>query len=106
MNSVNANWSSVRDPRCAFSIGVTKNVQPYCRLAIITMQTTPSTSWTQRSRFKCARAASADGSDTDCSFVVIGVLLGDSVLRSGSGVVIFQSRAEVLREIPPLGYKE
>src|SRR5215469_7473581 len=40
-------------------IGLTNRVQPYCRLAISTMQTTPSHSWDQR----FARAATV-GIDT------------------------------------------
>ena len=35
MNSVNANWMSGRDQPVAFSIGTTKSVQEYCRLAIM-----------------------------------------------------------------------
>jgi hypothetical protein len=31
-----------------WSIGLTNSVQPYCKLAIITMQMMPKTSWLQR----------------------------------------------------------
>ena len=44
-----ANWMSAIAHPCALFIGPTNNVQPYCRLAIITMQTIPTSSWTQRS---------------------------------------------------------
>src|SRR5882757_8704149 len=40
------------------SIGLTNRVQPYCRLAIITMQTMPKISWPQRVASEaCARAS-------------------------------------------------
>src|SRR5208282_4461484 len=39
---------SVVDQPCALFIGPTNNVQPYCRLAIITMQTMPAMSCHQR----------------------------------------------------------
>src|SRR5262245_57253969 len=45
---VNATWMLVRPQWNLASIGSTKYVHPYCRFAIITMQTTPATSWTQR----------------------------------------------------------
>ena len=35
-----ANWIDVIDQPCALLIGLTNSVQPYCRLAIITMQMT------------------------------------------------------------------
>ena len=56
MKIVNASWiaarASKRHPRksnpqalCASRIGLTNSVQPYCRLAIITMQKMTATSW-------------------------------------------------------------
>src|SRR3974390_3203176 len=36
----NATWIEVIDQPCALLIGLTNSVQPYCRLAIIIMQTT------------------------------------------------------------------
>jgi hypothetical protein len=45
----------------------TKNVQPYCRLAIITMQMMPITSWVQRS------AAEALGTAEACDVMVMSV---------------------------------
>jgi hypothetical protein len=56
---VNATWIACRLQWCFSLIGVTNSVQPYCRLEIITMQTTPRTSWTQRSIFRRTRGASA-----------------------------------------------
>src|ERR1044071_4457566 len=56
-------------------MGVTNNVQPYCRLAIITMQMMPRSSWTQRSFFRRSRAASADETD---ALVVMSVLLSNN----------------------------
>src|SRR6476469_3767535 len=38
------------DQWCFCAIGLTKSVQPYCRLAIMIMQITPATSCVQRSR--------------------------------------------------------
>src|SRR5882757_9897916 len=45
--SVKAIWIDARSQPNFFWMSGTKNVQPYCRLAIITMQTTPMTSCTQ-----------------------------------------------------------
>src|SRR5215469_291195 len=39
---------AARDQPCAFDIGSTNRFQPYCRLAIITMQIMPIMSWSQR----------------------------------------------------------
>src|ERR1700682_1586070 len=46
-NSVNATWIAARSQPNFFWMSGTKNVHPYCKLAIITMQTTPMTSCTQ-----------------------------------------------------------
>ena len=43
-----ASWIDAIDQPCALLIGFTKSVQPYCRLAIITMQMMPKISWLQR----------------------------------------------------------
>ncbi len=40
-NMLKAIWMSATDQPCATLIGWTNKVQPYCRLAIITMQTMP-----------------------------------------------------------------
>ena len=45
---VKATWMAVRPQWNFWSIGLTNSVQPYCRLAIITMQSTPNTSCRQR----------------------------------------------------------
>src|SRR5262249_23949877 len=45
---VNATWMAARPQWYFWSIGVTNSVQPYCRLAIITMQMMPKMSWPQR----------------------------------------------------------
>src|SRR5262245_66459640 len=45
---VNATWIAARPQWYFWSIGVTNSVQPYCRLAIITMQMMPKISWPQR----------------------------------------------------------
>src|SRR6185503_14270803 len=45
---VKAIWMAGRPQWNFASIGSTKYVQPYCRFAIITMQMTPATSWSQR----------------------------------------------------------
>src|SRR4051812_31097772 len=46
-NRVKATWIDARSQPNFFWISGTKNVQPYCRFAIITMQMTPMMSWTQ-----------------------------------------------------------
>src|SRR6185437_1249475 len=38
MKTANATWIEAIDQPCALLIGLTKSVQPYCRLAIIIMQ--------------------------------------------------------------------
>ena len=43
-NRVKAHWIAARSKPNFFWMSGTKNVQPYCRLAIITMQITPITS--------------------------------------------------------------
>src|SRR6267154_5713311 len=47
-NNVNANWIDARSHLNVLSISGTKNVQPYCRLAIMTMAMTPNASWLHR----------------------------------------------------------
>src|SRR5690242_955066 len=53
---LNATWISAMLQPCACRIGPTKSVQPYCRFAISTMQSTPSQSCTQRFGLRCAIA--------------------------------------------------
>ena len=48
MKMLNASWIEAIDQPCALLIGLTKSVQPYCRLAISTMQMMPKKSWPQR----------------------------------------------------------
>src|ERR1700746_459316 len=45
---LNATWIAGRHQWNLLSIGRTNKVHPYCRLAIITMQMMPTTSWTGR----------------------------------------------------------
>src|ERR1700733_8185920 len=66
MKTLNASWMAAAPQWYFWSIGLTKSVQPYCRLAIITMQSTPTTSCPQRPA-GCATAAS-------------GAMAGDSAL--------------------------
>src|ERR1700744_4166757 len=48
MKIENANWIDASDQPCALLIGLTKSVQPYCRLAISTMQMMQTMSCVQR----------------------------------------------------------
>src|SRR6185312_5189938 len=48
MNMLNATWISAMLQPCAFCIGLTNSVHEYCRLAISTMQSTPSHNCSQR----------------------------------------------------------
>src|SRR3974390_3356869 len=48
MKIANANWMEAIDQPCVLLIGLTKSVQPYCRLAIIIMQITQNMSLLQR----------------------------------------------------------
>jgi hypothetical protein len=63
-------------------IGLTKSVQPYCRLAIITMQNTPQTSWPQR--------PAASGSASDATAV------DSAVIRFIDPAVVLQPPRNVL----------
>src|ERR1700722_14436142 len=72
MKMENAHWiSASRQPRNR-CMGLTNNVQPYCRLAINAMQTTPRQSWTQRPRSFGETDALLD-SDVlpDCRFGIV-----------------------------------
>ncbi len=48
MKMEKATWMADSPQWCLAFIGVTNNVQPYCRLATSPMQTTPIASWNQR----------------------------------------------------------
>ena len=48
MKIAKATWIEAIDQPCALLIGLTKSVQPYCRLAIITMQMTQIAKYAQR----------------------------------------------------------
>ncbi len=48
MKIAKATWIAVRVQPCALLIGLTKSVQPYCRLAIMTMQMTHKIRLTHR----------------------------------------------------------
>src|SRR6202043_1034804 len=48
MKIANANWIEAIDQPFALLIGLTNSVQPYCRLAIITMQMTQIARYPQR----------------------------------------------------------
>ncbi len=63
-NRLKAIWMSATAQPCATFIGRTNKVQPYCRLAIITMQTMPMISWSQR--FAAGMAADGPADDALC----------------------------------------
>src|SRR5271169_311707 len=48
MNMAKATWIEAIDQPCALLIGLTNSVQPYCRLAIITMQMMQNMRFIQR----------------------------------------------------------
>src|ERR1700688_1524650 len=64
MKTAKATWIEGIDQPCALLIGLTNNVHPYCRLAIITMQMMQNVSWTQRVEDD-ARADAAVPTNTD-----------------------------------------
>src|SRR5437870_13893253 len=68
---VKAIWIAARPHWYFWSIGLTNRVQPYCRLAIITMQTMPKTSCPQRIASDASGRADAPAA-TD---IIIGLLL-------------------------------
>ena len=51
MKIVNATWMAARSQPCFSCMGLTKNVQPYCMLAIMHMQMTPKINCIQRNEF-------------------------------------------------------
>ncbi len=63
-NRLKAIWMSATAQPCARFIGWTNRVQPYCRLAIITIATMPMTSCSQR--FVCGRAGAPAAGDALC----------------------------------------
>src|SRR5437773_2790068 len=66
-NSVNATWIDARSQPNFFWMSGTKNVQPYCRLAIITMQMTPMISCTHgdaKNDLGCCGAVASTGSSS------------------------------------------
>src|SRR5580698_7725554 len=65
-NSVKASWIAARPQWYLASMGSTNRVQPYCRLAIIAMQTMPIASCSQRKY-----APSTDGNPVACLVAVI-----------------------------------
>src|SRR3954471_3163953 len=56
---VKASWIAARPQWCGRSIGPTNRVHPYCRVAIIAMQTMPMTSWSQRKPVRRGAAVTA-----------------------------------------------
>src|SRR5262245_5286522 len=72
---VNATWMEGRPQWNLASIGPTNSVQPYCRLAIITMQTMPMTNCSQRP--DGARPAAADAAGAILSSPPFAVLSCD-----------------------------
>src|ERR1700680_3409945 len=75
MKMLNASWISAIDQPCALLIGLTNSVQPYCRLAISTMQVMPTMSWVHR--------VAADAIASDLIDVV------ENVIVSALGCVLF-----------------
>src|SRR3954453_8035359 len=71
-NRVKATWIAARSQPNAFWIPGTKNVQPYCRLAIITMQMTPTTSWLHGIASEALGTADhCDATDIQLPFLVL-----------------------------------
>src|SRR5712675_1031974 len=66
---VNATWIEARPQWYFWSMGLTNSVHPYCRLAIITMQTMPKSNWTRRT----AGVAAAAGAPACNSFTALSV---------------------------------
>src|ERR1700744_6033077 len=62
MKILKASWISAMDQPWALLIELTKSVQPYCKLAISTMQTMPTVSCVQRV---------ADEATTSVDFIVV-----------------------------------
>ena len=67
MKIAKANWIEAIDQPCALLIGLTNSVQPYCRLAIITMQMMAQMSC--RQRVACAAEA------LDSTIVVVAAMV-------------------------------
>src|SRR5438477_9684924 len=89
---VNATWIAARPQWYFWSIGLTNSVQPYCRLAIITMQMMPKINWPQRV------ASDAVARDEIASVVLVvtvssipALLIEQYARRRASSLLLFMS---------------
>src|SRR3989442_4025791 len=93
-NKVKANWISAIAQPCARCRGKTNKVHPYCRLAIMSMHTTPRVRWRQRALLRCRL------SDLGASIVVIAEPSGypsPGTVTAGAGPLLFHSIGHVPR---------
>src|SRR5437867_6598063 len=93
-NKVKANWISAIAQPCARCRGKTNKVHPYCRLAIMSMHTTPRVRWRQRALLRCRL------SDLGASIVVIAEpsgYLSPGNVTAGIGPLLFNALGHVAR---------
>src|SRR5438132_7610454 len=93
-HKVKANWISAIAQPCARCRGKTNKVHPYCRLAIMSMHTTPRVRWRQRTLLRCRL------SDLGASIVVIAEpsgYLSPGTVTAGIGPLLFNALGHVAR---------
>src|SRR4051794_10381354 len=96
---VNATWIAARPQWNFASSGPTNSVQPYCRFAIMTMQTTPTASCTQR--FARMELCGAVAAESMMVLLASGTpLSGDRARRGGRHVARRAARLGVLLVLP------
>src|SRR5215831_17582574 len=74
---VKATWIAGRPQGNFWSIGLTNSVQPYCRFAIITMQTMPTSRWSRRTDTDAVAAETL----TDDIFVLLPQMVCISIVQ-------------------------
>ena len=82
MKIVNATWMAARSQPCFSCMGLTKNVQPYCMLAIMHMQMTPKINCIQRNESGFP-ATSVVVASFAVSIALSSVFLGLSIVAEG-----------------------
>src|ERR1700722_19846253 len=85
---------AARDQPCAFDIGSTNRFQPYCRLAIITMQTMPMINWVQRSWFSLSAVAESFAICIPALFFLVARFLGIRLIASDATAIFSPFRLQ------------
>src|SRR5262249_41713356 len=105
MKMLNATWMPAMSQPFVFCIGITNSVQAYCRLAISTMHSTPSQSWTHR---LAELSVLADMRTSRTPAPIITPCVNATVARSdmASGAEIAIWKASGLLEVDSLDHRQ